>query len=223
MGRMTCILQDIKTTLQNTKRPDQVLCIIHGMYSPLKNKNIINLDCLTSLECGLNSLAPGRFQFHFSRLFRLVIFKLTLKNGGWGISHEIALRWMSLDLTDDKSTLVQVMARCRQATSHYLSQCWPRSLLPYGVTRPQWVKFFKKIFKSILRLESFDIFIKISPRCYLFIVFSQMRVQHSPASSFLVQTAWKKSRSFFIWWKCMWVCSHWTIGFGDYTDLLWWK
>ena len=33
---------------------------------------------------------------------------------------------MSLNLTDDKSTLVQVMAWCRQATSHYLSQCWPR-------------------------------------------------------------------------------------------------
>ena len=37
-------------------------------------------------------------------------------------------------------TLVQVMAWCRQATSHYLSQCWPKSLLPYEVTRPQWVK-----------------------------------------------------------------------------------
>ena len=32
------------------------------------------------------------------------------------------------------------MAWCRQATSHYLSQCWPRSLPPYGVTKPQWVK-----------------------------------------------------------------------------------
>ena len=31
------------------------------------------------------------------------------------------------------------MAWCHQATSHYLSQCWPRSLSPYGVTRPQWV------------------------------------------------------------------------------------
>ena len=25
-------------------------------------------------------------------------------------------------------------------TSHYLSQCWPRSLSPYGVTVPHWVK-----------------------------------------------------------------------------------
>ena len=46
---------------------------------------------------------------------------------------------MPLDLTDDKSTLVQVMAWCHQATSHYLGQCWPRSMSPYGVTRPQWV------------------------------------------------------------------------------------
>ena len=57
----------------------------------------------------------------------------------WGVPYEIALRWMPLDLTDDKSTLVQVMAWCCQATSHYLSQCWPRSMSPNGVTRPQWV------------------------------------------------------------------------------------
>ena len=59
---------------------------------------------------------------------------------GWGISCEIALIWMSLNFTDDQSTLVQVMAWCRQATSHNLRQCWPRSRSPYGVTRPQWVK-----------------------------------------------------------------------------------
>ena len=47
---------------------------------------------------------------------------------------------MPLNLTDDKSTLVQVMAWCHQATSHYLSQCWPRSMSPNGVTRPQRVK-----------------------------------------------------------------------------------
>ena len=73
---------------------------------------------------------------------------------------------MSLDLTYDKSTLVQVMAWCRQATSHYLSQCWPRSLTPYGVTRPQWVKWWHYdmlstllaqldcLFNSLFRLTS---------------------------------------------------------------------
>ena len=83
----------------------------------------------------VNSLAPGRFQFNF----RMVNLKLTLVNGGWGVSYEIALRWMPQDLTDDKSILVQVMVCCCQATNHCLSQYWPRSLSPYGVTRPQWI------------------------------------------------------------------------------------
>ena len=56
------------------------------------------------------------------------------------VSLAIALRRMPLDLTDDKSALVQVMAWCHQAASHYLSQCWPRSMSPNGATRPQWVK-----------------------------------------------------------------------------------
>ena len=45
-----------------------------------------------------------------------------------------------MDLTDDKSTLVKVMAWCHQATSHHLSQCWPRFMSPCGITRPQWVE-----------------------------------------------------------------------------------
>ena len=31
------------------------------------------------------------------------------------------------------------MAWCHQATSHYLSPSWPRSLSPYDITGPQWV------------------------------------------------------------------------------------
>ena len=69
---------------------------------------------------------------------------LILMTDGWGISSKIALRWIPLDLTDDMSTLVQVMAWCRQASSHYLSQCWSRSQSPYGVTRPQWVNSSKR-------------------------------------------------------------------------------
>ena len=49
---------------------------------------------------------------------------------------------MSVDLTDDKSTLFQVMAWCYQRTSLYLSLCWPRSMSPYGIIRPQCVKCF---------------------------------------------------------------------------------
>ena len=56
----------------------------------------------------VNSLASGRFQFKFLR----IILKLPIVNGSWGISYEIALRSMPQDLTDDKPTLVQVMAWC---------------------------------------------------------------------------------------------------------------
>ena len=55
-------------------------------------------------------------------------------------SREIALRWMPQNNFDNKSTLVQVMAWCRQATGHYLRQCWPWIMSPYDVTRPQWFK-----------------------------------------------------------------------------------
>ena len=67
-------------------------------------------------------------------------FHANLIDDGWGILGEIALRWMSLDLTLDKSTLVEVMVCCHQATSHYLSQCLCGSMSLYSVTRPQWMK-----------------------------------------------------------------------------------
>ena len=84
---------------------------------------------------GLTHWPLGKFEWNF----RYLIFKWILVIDDWGISCENSLIWMSLDFTDDQSTLDQVMAWCCQATSHYLSQCWPRSLSPYGVTRPQWV------------------------------------------------------------------------------------
>ena len=84
----------------------------------------------------INSLAPGGFENIFQNVFfKLISWIDTLSN-----SCETALRSMPQNPSDDKSTLVQVMAWCRQAASHYLSQCCPRSLSPYGGTRPQWVK-----------------------------------------------------------------------------------
>ena len=100
------------------------------MYSLNAQRHI----CITQPHW-VNSLAPGKFEWNF----RHVIFKQISVIDGWGISCEIVLIWMSLDFTNDQSTLVQVMAWCHQATSHYLSQCWPRSLSLYGVIRPQWV------------------------------------------------------------------------------------
>ena len=83
----------------------------------------------------INSLALGRSSGDFEN----VIFNLALLIDIFKSSYANVLRWMPQNLTDDKSTLVQVMAWCRQAASHYLNQCWPRYSTPYGVTRPQWV------------------------------------------------------------------------------------
>ena len=61
---------------------------------------------------------------------------------GCDIWSETAVRLTSRDLNDDNSTLIQVIAWWRQATNHYLNQCWPRSRPPNGGTRPQWVKYW---------------------------------------------------------------------------------
>ena len=107
----------------------------------------------------LNSLAPVKFEWNF----RYLIFWIISVIDGWVISSELALRWMSLDLTDDKSTLVQVMAWCHQATSHYLNQCWPRSMWPNGITRPQWVnvQFSTQPTTAFCLREIFQILLKM--------------------------------------------------------------
>ena len=58
----------------------------------------------------VNSLASGKFEWNF----RYLIFQIISVIDGWVISCELASRWMSLNLADDKSTLVQVMAWCCQ-------------------------------------------------------------------------------------------------------------
>ena len=86
-----------------------------------------------------SSLFPLRFERNFD--FKLILISKLIWVIDWWLGHrETAVRWMSLSLSDDKSTLVQVMVSCCQVTSHYLSQCWPRSMSPYHVTRWQWVK-----------------------------------------------------------------------------------
>ena len=96
----------------------------------------IFLDILymfTRWDMTVNSLTPDRFNWNI----RWVIFKLFLVI--WWLRYQL-LDCPQKNLTNDKSTLVQVMAWCRQATSHYLSQCWPRSMSAHGVTRPLCVK-----------------------------------------------------------------------------------
>ena len=86
--------------------------------------------------CMVNSLVPKRCGSTFTRVY----FKLILWIDILSIPSKIGLRWVPQNLADEKSPLAQVMAWCHQSTSHYLIQCWPRSIMPYGVTRLQWVK-----------------------------------------------------------------------------------
>ena len=66
-----------------------------------------------------NSLAPGISECNSKN----GILNLILLTGIFRSSHDNTPRLMAQDLIDDKSTLVQVMAWCLQATSHYLGQC----------------------------------------------------------------------------------------------------
>ena len=87
------------------------------------------------LSCQLTHWPLG----DLNAIFKNVIFNLALLISIFKSSYDNVLRWMPQELTDDKSTLVQVMAWCCQATSLYLNKCWSRSPTPYGVTRPEWV------------------------------------------------------------------------------------
>ena len=69
----------------------------------------------------VNTMAPWitRILTHWplgdlNEILKNVTFELILMIDGWGISCEIAPIWISLEFTDDQSTLVQVMAWCRQ-------------------------------------------------------------------------------------------------------------
>ena len=96
--------------------------VIHALETNVKNRVISKLI--------FNSLAPG----WCGNNFESKIVKLITENSSLGIHCEIASREIPQNSTNEKSTLVQVMACCRQATSHYLSQCWLRFMLPYSIT-----------------------------------------------------------------------------------------
>ena len=82
----------------------------------------------------VNSVVPERCGCNFN----CMTFKNFSGTDIWIISCGTALKQMPWEVTNDES-LVQVMTWCHQATSHYLSQCWTRSMSIYDVTRSQWV------------------------------------------------------------------------------------
>ena len=74
------------------------------------------------------------FQYNFKYNFQTII-----TNSRLGPRHETSLLWMPANHINKNLTLVRVTAWCGQETSHHPSQGWPRSMPPYGVTRPKLV------------------------------------------------------------------------------------
>ena len=53
------------------------------------------------------------------------------------ISNHADLKFLRVQVTT--LALIEAIVCCCQAASHYLNQCWPKSLTPYGLTWPQWI------------------------------------------------------------------------------------
>ena len=67
--------------------------------------------------------------------FARIFFKLMIWIDVWSTSCEIDLRWLPHTPVDDKSTLVQVKAWCRQALTSQIVLTKISNVRPYGVTR----------------------------------------------------------------------------------------
>ena len=114
-------------------------------------------------------------------------FMLIFMTDGWGISGGIALRWLSLDHTDDISTMVQAMACSLQETSQCLSQCWLESMSPYdALSHNELTGFIKKTFSRYIpnyhKLFNVPFCWLIEIGCIVLIVTSQKHYKSAMAS-----------------------------------------
>ena len=101
--------------------PGNLQCFV--IYSPVKKTY--------NQFMYINSLTPGRCGCNFRKVIFQLLFWIEILSG------KIFVMIMPPNSIDDKSTLVQIMAWCHQAPSHYLNQYWPISLMPYGIPRLQ--------------------------------------------------------------------------------------
>ena len=76
----------------------------------------------------INWLASGRAGNNHKSVFSEQILRVKFMN----TSCEIVLGRLAKNTFADNSIMVQVMACCHQATSHYLSQCWSKFMASLG-------------------------------------------------------------------------------------------
>ena len=92
--------------------------------------------------------------------FKSTLFKIIIQNSSLGTCCEIALRKMPQNLTNENQCSYNgLLPSLLLKTSHYLSQCWSKFVLPYGVTRSQRVKSrgsLKHVSKSIGKKDDFN-------------------------------------------------------------------
>ena len=109
---------------------------------------------------------------------------------------EIIFRRMSQNNFEDKSTLVQVMAWCLTAPSHYLNQCWPRSMSPYGATGlltyilSSWVTYGM----SIVSISEKTVSIQ---RCHLTSIGKKMKIKIRLSNKYLFIKIWLLNKYLF--------------------------
>ena len=110
---------------------------------------------------GINWLVPGKHACNV----RSVIFKPIVEIDISSSFCETDLWWMPQNIFNNMPASVQVLAWCHQATSHYLSQCWYRSMWLCGVNRPH---FYDKS-RCVLRSSSLPCCnLSINPLCAIF-------------------------------------------------------
>ena len=112
--------------IHNFKRHDGIIRIYHDLNQ--SHPHVWALSYVCDIQISMRHLTH-RPLGDLNTTLRNGIFNLVLLISIFRSSHDNALQWIPQDLTDDKSILVRVRAWCRQATSHYRSQCWLNSFI----------------------------------------------------------------------------------------------
>ena len=103
------------------KNTDSIYCTSDTYFPPTPSLSLPNYHSRTVRSTQLNSLGPGKCSSNLKNMISDSMYRIEAR-----VFTAIVLRWMPQHLTNENSTLVQVMAWCHQATCHYLSQWWPR-------------------------------------------------------------------------------------------------